>query len=118
MRVESEKQDCYKEKQILNTFENHENYNCRAILDDGNAYFVYANWFSNHDLHHWQGWHCESGVSRIMIDKDLKIWNGDCKNDLLGDVAQGWRLFDDFTICRREKCTGCTDDLLTAKWKP
>jgi hypothetical protein len=99
-------------------FENHPTYNCRVTLADGNEYQMYASWLANNDQHHWQGWHCEAGVTRIHIDKNLQVWSGECNNDRLGDIFTGWDLFDGHSVCHRETCTGCTDDLLAAKWKP
>ena len=88
------------------------------MFDDGDHNLVYANWLSNNDLHHWQDWFCEAGATRVYIDKELKVWSGECHNDMLGDMHQGWQLFGQYSVCRRDICTGCTDDLLTAKWKP
>jgi hypothetical protein len=102
----------------LKTFENHENYNCKASLEDGSQYYLYANWLSNNELHHWRDWHCEAGVTRILIDKNLNVWSGECKNDKLGDIDQGWSLFEHHSVCSKEHCTGCTEDLLTTKWCP
>lgn len=99
-------------------FENHSNYNCRVTLDDGAQYQVYANWLGNNALHHWQGWHCEAGVTRILIDKNLDVWSGECKNDQLGHVDQDWTLIDHHSVCQRNSCTYCTDDLVIAKWQP
>jgi hypothetical protein len=99
-------------------FENHNNYNCEITLDNNEQYRVYANWLRNNDLHHWQGWNCEAGATHIHIDKNLTVWSGECKNNWLGSVDQGWQLFDNHSICQQDSCTGCTDDLLTAKWKP
>ena len=97
---------------------NHENYNCRVSLEDGSQYHVYANWLKNNQLHHWFGWHCEAGAARMHIDKDLVVWSGECKNDELGPIDGEWSLFEHHSVCRRLKCGGCTDDLLTAKWQP
>lgn len=102
----------------LKPFENHENYNCQITFDDGTQYLIYANWMRNNDLHNWKGWHCEAGATRILIDKNLNIWSGECENDRLGNVQEGWNLLPEHSTCRRDHCTGCTDDLLTAKWKP
>lgn len=102
----------------MTAFENHSNYNCQIITDDGAEYLVFANWLSNNNLHRWQGWHCEAGATRIYIDKELEVWSGECHNDRLGDMVTGWQLIDDHSVCRRESCTGCTDDLITAKRKP
>lgn len=114
----SGKKYCAKGYTTLKAFENHANYNCRITLDDGMQYFVYANWMSNNRLHYWKGWHCEAGATRILIDKNLEIWSGECVNDKLGHALEGWDLLSEHSVCRRDHCTGCTDDLLTAKWKP
>ena len=96
--------------------ENHKNYNCRVTTDTGEEYLLYANWLHNEKLDNWQGWICEAGSTRLLIDKNLEIHSGECHNDYLGTV-------DNFTLleqttCRRERCTGCTDDLIVAKHKP
>lgn len=98
--------------------ENHSNYNCEITLEDGEQYRVYANWLSNNQLHAWHGWHCEAGATRIMIDKNLNVWSGECKNDRLGSVDLDWKLLEHHSVCHRDSCTGCTEDLLTAKWQP
>lgn len=102
----------------MKAFENHHNYNCKVTLDNGEQYNIYSNWLNNNQLNAWLGWHCEAGVTRISIDKNLEIWSGECHNDRLGDSAQGWELISHHSVCRRHHCTGCTDDLLVAKWKP
>ena len=102
----------------MKPFENHENYNCKATTEDGSEYFLYANWLCNNELHHWNGWCCEAGVSRVYIDKNLVVWSAECKNDLLGNINDGWQLFEDYSTCHRDTCTGCTEDLMVAKWKP
>ena len=86
-------------------------------MDDGQQFYLYANWLHNNDMANWKDWHCEAGVTRLMIDKNLQIWSGDCRNDFLGHVDQEWELFQHHTICQRSTCSACTDDLLTKKWK-
>lgn len=100
----------------MNEFENHKNYNCRITTDDGQEFLVYGNFMHNEQLDHWKGWECDVGHTRLMIDKELNVWSGECRNDFLGSV------FDQFypdkpSVCKRETCTGCTDDLVTRKKK-
>ena len=102
---------------MQNKFENHENYNCRITTDTGEEYLVYANWLHNERLDNWQGWSCEAGATRISIDKDLKVYSGECKNDYLGSASDEFTVLE-HTICKKERCTGCTDDLIVAKYKP
>lgn len=83
-------------------------------LDDGSEYLVYANWLHNEGLDHWQGWHCQAGSERILIDKDFMVYSGECKNDCLGSALDGIGLLSG-TMCRQATCTGCTDDLMVSK---
>lgn len=94
--------------------ENHSNYNCLVIQDDGTESRVYANWLHNSGLDHWHGWICQAGADRLYIDENLDVWGGECKNDLLGSALEEFALLD-HTRCRRNTCTGCTDDLIVAK---
>jgi hypothetical protein len=98
----------------LSKFENHVNYNCKIITDSGEEFLVYANWLHNEKLDSWQGWACDAGNTRFYIDKNFDIWSGECKNDYLGNVLDQWAI-NAHTRCRRETCTGCTDDLITKK---
>ena len=99
---------------MQNKFENQENYNCRITLDSGEEYLIYANWLHNEQLDNWQGWTCEAGATRLLIDKDLKVYSGECKNDLLGSAIDEFTILEHST-CRQQRCTGCTDDLMVAK---
>ena len=99
---------------MQNKFENQENYNCRITLDSGEEYLVYANWLHNEQVDSWQGWTCEAGATRLMIDKNLNVYGGECENDHLGSALGKFTILDN-TICKRERCTGCTDDLIVAK---
>lgn len=98
-------------------FENHSNYNCEILTDDGQRYLIYANWLRNQDLHHWQDWICHAGDTRLAIDKNLDVWSGECKNDYLGSAISGFDLIS-HAVCQRETCTGCTDDLMVDKQAP
>lgn len=101
----------------MNKFENQKNYNCRIITTDNEEYLIYSNWLHNEQLDNWQGWICEAGATRLLIDKDFKVYGGECKNDYLGSALDNFTLLDQ-TICKRTRCTGCTDDLIVAKHKP
>jgi len=102
----------------LTKFENHANYNCRIATEDGCEYMIYANWMHNANMDHWQGWHCEAGVNRISIDKNFGVWGGECRNDYLGNLQSQWNLIQMHTVCKQDRCTGCTDDLAITKWLP
>ena len=76
---------------------------------------VSANWLHNENLDNWQGWECDTGFNRIYIDKDLNVYNGECKNDYLGNIFTSWELLNGSTICKQKRCSGCTDDLIQNK---
>jgi hypothetical protein len=101
----------------LKKLENHENYNCKVTTESGEEYLVYANWLHNNNLDNWKGWSCEAGATRILIDKELNIYSGECKNDYLGSAIGEFTIFE-HTTCKQERCTGCTDDLMVAKSLP
>jgi hypothetical protein len=96
-------------------FENHQYYNCEIKLANSTKYQVDANWIHNQQLDVWQGWLCNAGNHRLMIDADLTVYSGECLNDNLGNIITGWKLLDSPTTCRMYRCTGCTDDLLQKK---
>lgn len=98
----------------MNQFENHQNYNCQIVTDNNEEFLVFANWLHNEHLDHWKGWNCQAGQTRLLIDKNLQVWSGECKNDFLGSALENFYT-DTATICKRETCTPCTDDLLTRK---
>lgn len=104
------------EHTILNKFENHPNYNCEITLDSGEKFKIYANWMHNEKQDSFQSWRCDAGYTRFLIDKNFDIWDGECKNSHLGQVLGNWEL-NSSTICKQLTCTGCTDDLITAKYK-
>lgn len=96
-------------------FSDHEFYNCEVILDNGTKYNINANWLHNEKLNYWKNWQCEAGFNRIFIDADSNVYSGQCFNDSLGNLQTGWDVLNTPTICKRERCTGCTDDLLAEK---
>lgn len=96
-------------------FENHQYYNCEIELDNGDKYRVSANWIHNEGLDNWQGWSCNAGYKRIDIAQDFSVYSAQCENDYLGNIFTEWDIFTQPTLCRRARCTGCTDDLLQHK---
>lgn len=93
----------------------HENYNCRAIDDQGQEHLVYANWLHNEHLDNWLGYFCDAGHTRFHVDKNFDVWSGECKNDYLGNALSDWSPKTN-TTCKRITCTGCTDDLIVKKY--
>lgn len=85
------------------------------ITDDDREFFIYANWLHNNQWDSWRGWSCQAGSKRIFIDKNLEVYSGECENDYLGSALKDFRLLDRGTICKRDTCTGCTDDLTVEK---
>lgn len=98
-------------------FENHSNYNCAITTSTGEVYKIYANWMHNNKLDQFKDWVCSAGTTRVYIDKNLEVYSGECKNDHLGSALDNHFTLLDQTICRRETCTGCTDDLMVSKHK-
>lgn len=91
------------------------NYNVKVTLVSGNA-LVYATRLHNEQLDYWHGWQCAAGADSIYIYKD-EIFGGECCNDKLGTI-EDWDLINNYTICKRERCSGCTTDLMQFKQKP
>jgi hypothetical protein len=98
----------------LSKFEDHSNYNCCITLDNGEDFVVFANWIHNNNLDQWHGWTCDAGHTRLMIDKDLNVWSGECKNDFFGRADEHFYT-NASTVCKRKTCTPCTDDLSVRK---
>lgn len=97
------------------TFEDQPYYNCKITLSSGETYRVGANWIHNNQLDHWHGWSCSAGFHRIDIDKNFDVYSGQCHNDYLGNLKTTWAPLLGPTVCQQDRCTGCTDDLLTNK---
>jgi hypothetical protein len=89
----------------------------QVTFEDNSTTLIYANRLNNENLNKWQGWQCSVGVTGINIYKD-EIYSGECRNDWLGSFSTGWNLLENPTICKLERCTGCTTDLMQHKWKP
>ena len=99
-------------------FNDHQFYNCKIKLSNHQEFKIEANWIHTYNLDLWEGWLCSAGQDRILIDFDLKVYSGECKNDYLGDLVGDWNILDNPTVCNKKTCTGCTDDLITTKQRP
>lgn len=96
----------------INLMKNDLNYNVKVVFENSEA-LVYATKLHNEKLDYWQGWECAAGVNGIYIYED-KVFGGECCNDQLG-TTDCWNLIENYTICKRERCSGCTTDLMQAK---
>ncbi len=99
----------------MTDFSNHKFYNCRIILNNEQTFNINANWLHNENLDHWKDWECNTGYTRLNIDSNFDVYNGECFNNHLGNLITNWNLLSSPTICNQYRCTGCTDDLLTFK---
>jgi hypothetical protein len=90
-------------------------YNCEVTLRNGKTYRIAANWMHNEKLDNWKGWLCDAGRTRVFLDKDLNVFCGECRNDMLGNLLGEWKLLQEPTTCKKERCSGCTDDLIINK---
>lgn len=100
----------------MSKFENHKNYNCEVVTDQGHKYLVFADWIHNNQLDNFKGWNCDAGITRLAIDENLNVYSAYCENDYLGNAVLGFDL-NQQTICKQNTCTGCTDDLIVKKSK-
>lgn len=99
-------------------FENHQYNNAKILLDDGREYSIFANWIHNQKLDYFKGWYCEAGITRLSIDTNGNVYSGECKDSRLGNLDTGWQLLNEETAhCKRDRCTGCTDDLIVKKYQ-
>jgi len=103
------------DKKILK-FKNHNNYNCEVTLDNGEKYLVYSNWLHNSKMDYWKNWQCEAGVNRILVTENFDVFSGECKNNYLGNLFGEFKILNE-NFCKRDRCTGCTDDLIIKKYK-
>ena len=71
----------------------------------------------NQKIDNFKGWRCNTGVTRIIIDQDGQIHNGECCDTYLGNLNTGWELLEESAaICKQDRCAGCADDLMTKKY--
>lgn len=90
-------------------------YNCEITCEDGSKFLLNANRLHNQQLDHWEGWHCEAGSTRLWIEHNGAVYSGECKNDYLGNIFSDWNILMQPTVCKKNRCSGCTDDLLISK---
>jgi hypothetical protein len=89
--------------------------NCVVEFSDGSVQSIDARELLVNGLANWQGWECQVGTSRIVIEANLAVYSGECLNDKLGDLQTGWELMTGPAICRRKTCTGNVEDLYIDK---
>lgn len=92
------------------------NYNAKITFEDGTSNLIFVNNLNNAKANLWEGWHCKAGVTAIYIYKN-EVYSGECRNDRLGSLDQ-WELINEYTVCKQQRCFGCTTDMLQEKWKP
>ena len=76
----------------------HDNYNCRITTDNGEQHLVYANWIHNQGLDTWQGYHCDAGHTRLLIDNNFDVWSGECKNKTGGSPDKSLLLYQPMNL--------------------
>lgn len=99
----------------MSEFNLDKNYNIKVSTESGNIYYVFANRLDNQKLANFKNWLCESGSSSLFVSFDDSVYSGQCLNDKLGTV-DNFKIYDEFTICNRSRCTGCTTDLSMKKY--
>jgi hypothetical protein len=93
-----------------------QHYNAEVHYDDGDIVKIYATKLSNQRLSNFFGWECEAGLSRIFILPDSSVYGGECENDFLGKLNNNtFKLSNQPTICKKPRCIGNPDDLVTKK---
>jgi|688.fasta_scaffold00284_6 hypothetical protein len=95
--------------------------NCNAVVTtaDGQEVAVNASRLYDLGLARWKDWQCSAGKDMIFVDHDFTVYSGQCRNDCLGNLFdQDFKLFDDFSVCKRDECTPCETDLFTKKQHP
>lgn len=101
----------------MNNWTNDINFNCRIFLEDGQEFLIFGNRLHNLELDYWKGWTCMAGTKRLHIDKNFDVYSAKCFNDFIGNAITGFDIFENGTICTREHCTGCIEDLIIEKYK-
>lgn len=86
-------------------------------MSDQSTYLIDANTMHNESLDSWKGWKCNAGYKRLAITPDGVVLSGECRNDYLGQLDGDWDILPGPTTCKRERCTGCTNDLMAEKYK-
>ena len=97
------------------TLDDEQYYNCEVEADTGEKFKVFANTLHNKQLDQWHGYACAAGKHRLVIESDFTVYDGECKNTMLGNIMTDFTVRQEFATCNRQRCTGCTDDLLLEK---
>lgn len=99
-------------------FKNNPYYNCQVEYINGDCVNIAAIDLHMNNLDYWHDWWCAAGRDRIYVDDQLNIWSGECKNDQLGSALNDeLKLLENGTICQRNRCSYCDDDLMVSKNK-
>lgn len=102
----------------MKSLQNDKNYNCKVTTADGEELLIFSDNLQINDLDQFKEWSCEAGSTQIMIDFDLRVYGGECMNDFLGSAIDGFSLLSSRTICTKDRCSGCTEDLARDKQAP
>lgn len=90
-------------------------HNIKVFTQSGNIYYIYANRLSNHKLHNFNNWLCNSGSDSLFVSFTGEIFNGQCLNNKLGTI-DNFEIFDEAIVCKKSRCSGCTTDLSMEKY--
>ena len=88
-------------------------YNCTVTDINDTEYNVNCKQLYNNNHNNFKNWLCNAGVDRISIEHDM-VWSGESHNDFLGTIDD-WEPLTQPAICKREKCTACSQDLIITK---
>ncbi len=85
----------------------------------GNKYYIdQAERFNAFEFNNFKGWFCESGYRSIIIrepDGNIKR-SYSCRDEPLGNIETGFKLFDNPTPCISPNCVSSADSKIP-KWK-
>ena len=64
------------------------------------------------------GWNCAAGYSSITINNDGTVTRGTiCRQEVLGNIKEGFTIFKSPTPCITDKYCNCNSDLVLPKWR-
>ena len=91
---------------------------CIVVLKDGATIEANSLDLFRKDLHHFKGWTCTAGTDSILIESDFQVWSGICRIDNLGNLFDDdFNLLQSPTVCTKDQCTTCENDLTNTKKK-
>jgi hypothetical protein len=91
--------------------------NCVVEFDSGESLSIGSADLSQDGMHAWKDWHCCAGHHMLHINTDLTVFGCNAQNDYLGNLGQDWNILPSPTVCNRNKCSTCIDDLMISKWR-